>query len=160
LNVVAEEHAAVGGGFDALAAAGAGIGGAVGLAVGMIATAEKALADLGSSVGSAQKFEVDKETVLQAGKIISDQATKLFDDLTNAKDNLRIKLASSSDEVNQSIAHAWNSRLIEADNSYGSRVQQYVESLDALAQQLRTAAKNYGYTDEEISQFFGATKSE
>ncbi|WP_199440430.1 hypothetical protein [Umezawaea beigongshangensis] len=155
---MAEEHAAVGGGFDALAAAGAGIGGAVGMAVGMIATAEKALSDLGSSVGSAQKFEVDKETVLQAGRIVSDQADKLRLAASDARRDLRIDLRNA-DEVNASVAEAWNSRLVTADNSYNARVGEYVDSLDGLAEQLRAAAKTYGYTDEEISQFFGKQNS-
>ena len=50
---------------------------------------------------------------------------------------------------------AWNSRLVDADDSYAMRIEQYVTSLNNLVEQLRTSAKQYGFSDEEIAASLG-----
>jgi hypothetical protein len=137
----------------ALLGAVAGAGGAVGAAVGSLFEAEGFLGKMfGASEASTQGFKVERDTVLQAGKIISGEIEKLGEQLTAVSGHLRIK---AEDEVNDAIAKAWNSRLVEGAESYAGRVRQYMESLTGLVEQLRTAAEKYGFTDEEVVAALG-----
>ncbi|TWP53051.1 hypothetical protein FKR81_08165 [Lentzea tibetensis] len=144
---MAEDNAAAG----ALLGAVAGVGGAVGAAVGSLFAAEGALGRMLAGA-SGQKFEVDKGTVLQAGKVISDQATVLQDALSHAGQRLEVVV---DDDVNKPIASAWNTRLVNGESSYAGRIQQYINSLDNLAGQLKEAAKQYGFTEDEVQAAFG-----
>lgn len=135
----------------------AAAGGAVGMAVGAMFAAEKQLNDaLAAGPVSGQKFEVSRDTVLQAGKIIDDQADRLNKAWMRARRDLRVELGDGADPVNAGVAEAWNSRLADAEDSYGERVRQYVESLDSLVKQLRAVAEQYGFTEEEVTTAFGA----
>lgn len=138
----------------------AGIGGVIGKAVGDAFAAEKRLSEtMASGPGSGQKFEVTKETVLQAGKVVNDQALSLAKSLRRAERALQVDIPMGSDPVNGSIAAAWNSRLTGGDDTYAGRVNQYVESLLHLAEQLREAAVQYGFTEDEVTAAFGATSA-
>ena len=144
-----EENAAAG----ALLGAVAGVGGVVGAAVGALHAAEGTLDKMfGAAQVSSQKFTVNRDTVLQAGKIIGDESLKLHDALGDAVDKLRVHV---NDSVNRQIASAWNERLVDGTESYARRVQQYIDSLDKLVEQLREAAKQYGFTEEEVGASFG-----
>ncbi|TQM82161.1 hypothetical protein FHX81_4557 [Saccharothrix saharensis] len=119
--------------------------------------AEKQLGDaLSAGPMSGQRFEVSRDTVLQAGKIIDDQADRLSKAWERATKDLRVELGEGADPVNAGVAEAWNSRLTEADDSYAERVRQYIESLDSLVKQLRSVAEQYGFTEEEVTTAFGA----
>ncbi|GAA3880959.1 hypothetical protein GCM10022243_51980 [Saccharothrix violaceirubra] len=134
----------------------AGVGGAVGAAVGALITAEKALGKtMPGASASAQQFAVDKETVLQAGKIVFDQALRLNDALRRAERGLLVKLGPNADPVNEDVAAAWNARLIEGPESYAGRVRQYRTSLSNLVDQLREVAKQYGFTEDEVVSAMG-----
>ena len=146
---MAEDNANAG----AILGAVGGLGGVMGAVVGAVRVAEDALGKMFTSTeASAQKFEVKKETVLQSGKLISDQADLLLDKLSVAVQRLRVDVDG---EVNGKIAAAWNSRLIVGDESYAGRVRQYAASLKNLSVQLRDAATQYGFSDEEIKASFG-----
>ncbi|MDU0291867.1 hypothetical protein [Saccharothrix longispora] len=141
---------------NGLLGAVAGIGGAIGKAVGEVFAAEKRLSDtMASGPGSSQKFEVSKETVLQAGKIINDQIDVLRTSYRTAGRDLRVRLGGL-DELNKDIAEAWNDRLVDHDDSYAMRVQMYIDSLSGLVEQLRATAKQYGHTEEEVVAAMGA----
>lgn len=142
---------------NGLLGAVAAAGGAIGKAVGEAFAAEKRLHQtMASGPASGQKFEVTKDTVLQAGKIISDQATSLAEALQRSRRDMKVELADGTDEVNKAVAGAWNSRLVEGSDSYVGLVEQYIASLDGLARQLQEAAKQYGFTDEDVVAAFGA----
>ncbi|GAA1349791.1 hypothetical protein [Saccharothrix algeriensis] len=148
MGVVAEENGLLG--------AVAGVGGAIGRAVGDMFAAEKRLQETtASGPGTGRKFAVTKETVLQAAKIIQDQADDLRRSYGDALTGMRIAL-DGLDEVNQDIAAAWNERLLDHPDSYAERVVAYVDSLTGLASQLRAAAHQYGFTDGEIEAALGA----
>jgi hypothetical protein len=135
----------------------AAAGGAVGKAVGEMFAAEKRLGDtMAAAPVSGQKFEVSKETVLQAGKIISDQAVSLAASLRRSERDLTVELPDGSDPVNRSVAAAWNSRLVNGEDSYAGRVGQYIESLVELTNQLQAVALQYGFTEDEVTSAFGA----
>jgi hypothetical protein len=149
LDDVAEDNATAG----AVLGAVGGLGGVMGAVVGAVRVAEDALGKMfGDAQASAQKFEVKKDTVLQSGKVIRDQAEVLLVKLGTAQGKLWV---NAEGEVNQKIAAAWNSRLVTGDESYAGRVRQYIDSLTNLSEQLRDAATQYGFSDEEVKAAFG-----
>ncbi|WP_158847179.1 hypothetical protein [Saccharothrix deserti] len=144
---------------NGLLGAVAAMGGTVGRAIGEVFAAEKQLSDtMASGPGSSQKFDVTKETVLQAGKIIQDQAGRLRTALEDAVILLGVQL-NDPDEVNADIAAAWNSRLIDGPESYAGRIEQYITSLNGLVEQLRGAARQYEYTEDEVNAALGAVRA-
>ncbi|GAB2996993.1 hypothetical protein [Saccharothrix stipae] len=134
----------------------AAAGGAVGRAVGEMFAAEKRLGDtMAAAPGGSREFKVEKDTVLRAGAVISDQVDALRKSYRAAQRDLRVPL-DGLDTLNKDIAAAWNDRLVEHDDSYANRVEQYIESLTGLVEQLRGAAKQYGHTDEDVEAAMGA----
>jgi hypothetical protein len=134
----------------------AAVGGTIGKAVGDMFAAEKRLGQtMAAGPGSGQKFEVTEETVLQAAKIINDQRVALREALEDAVTDLTVTL-NNPDEVNADIAAAWNSRLVNGDDSYAARIEQYTLSLGGLVKQLRGAAIQYKFTEEEVTAALGA----
>lgn len=146
---MAEDNATAG----AILGAVGGLGGVMGAVVGAVRVAEDALGKMfGDAQASSQKFEVKKETILQSGKIIRDQAEALLVKLGTAQGKLWVNVDG---EINQKIAAAWNSRLVVGEESYAGRVRQYIDSLNSLSEQLRDAATQYGFTDDEVKAAFG-----
>jgi hypothetical protein len=125
--------------------AGAIVGAAMGEVAGF-------LSDMPASSGS---FTVNKDNVLAAAKIIDTQALSLQEALWDKAGDLRIQ-PPGHDDISKRVAMAWNDRLVDDEDSYEKRVQQYVDSLYGLVQQLSDTAKAYGYTDEEVAAAFGA----
>jgi hypothetical protein len=105
---------------------------------------------------SSGTFEVSKDNVLAAGRIIESQATTLFDLWKTRARDLRV-LPPGDDAVSERMALAWNDLLYEDDDSYRNRIRDYILGLRKLAVQLGDAAKSYGFTEEEISTAFGKT---
>lgn len=141
----------------ALSAVGAVAGGVVGAAVSAFQSAS-AFLDGMMSGPSTQSFHVNKDNVLKAGTIIQDQAEELRRALVKAERSLRVHVDSNSaGEVSANIAGLWNRRLTTDNDSYIGRIEKYVESLDNLAAQLKESAKQYGFTEEEITTVFGKT---
>ncbi|GLZ33271.1 hypothetical protein Lesp02_54590 [Lentzea sp. NBRC 105346] len=146
---------------DQQAAAGAalgavmGVGGAVGAAIGAAFAAEESLGKLmAGAAESSRKFEVNHENILQAGKVISGQVLVLQEAFEKAMEHLAIR--GLQDNVNQAIAEAWNSRLADGEESYAGRVSQYLTSLTRLCDQLKSAAVQYGFTEDEVKTAMGA----
>lgn len=107
-----------------------------------------------SGVGGGQ-LTVDHDTVLQVGKVIHDQWQQLTD-VTQPK-LFALRIANIGDDhVSQAATKAWNDLLTNNDDSYASRIQQYIDGLKKLSDQLRAAAQQYGYTEEQITGAFGA----
>ncbi|MGI5504078.1 hypothetical protein [Lentzea sp. CA-135723] len=146
-------------GADAALSAVAGVaGGAIGAAVSAFHSASAFLDGL-TSGPSSQNFHVNKDTVLKAGVIIQEQAEVLQRALRMAKRDLQVHVGEdSAGMVSANVAGLWNRRLMTDDDSYVERIAQYVESLDHLAAQLQQSAKQYGFTEDEITNVFGKTK--
>jgi S-adenosylmethionine synthetase len=106
-----------------------------------------------TSAISSGTFTVSKENVLAAGRIIESQASALNTRVRRAGRDIRID-PPGGDDVSIRIAPAWNDRLVEDDDSYVKRVEQYVASLRKLAVQLGDTAKAYGYTEDQIEAAF------
>ncbi|WP_156093609.1 hypothetical protein [Lentzea aerocolonigenes] len=139
-------------GADAVLGAGAGLaGGAVAGAVSAFKAASSIM-DRISSGPSTQQFHVDKDTVMQAGRIIHDQWMLLRDAYGRTVPKLRI--VSMDGKVTSDVVNAWNDRLVFHDDSYANRIMQYMKALESLSDQLKESAKQYGFTDEEIMTTF------
>ncbi|PWK90442.1 hypothetical protein C8D88_101458 [Lentzea atacamensis] len=141
-------------GADAVLGAAAGLAG--GALAGAVATfkAASSIMDRISSGPSTQKFHVEKDTVLKAGKIICDQWMLLEREYRDKVELLRIRTVGG-DKVTTDVVEAWNDRLVFHDDSYGNRISAYITALKSLSDQLRTSAQQYGFTEEEITATFG-----
>lgn len=145
-------------GADAALSAVAGMaGGAIGAAVSAFHSAS-AFLDGMTSGPSTQSFHVNKDNVLKAGAVIQDQAKALQTALKKAQRELAVHVdTDTAGVVSANIAGLWNRRLTTDNDSYVGRIEQYVVTLDNLAAQLKESAKQYGFTEEEITTVFGKT---
>ncbi|KJK42081.1 hypothetical protein UK23_38830 [Lentzea aerocolonigenes] len=139
-------------GADAVLGAAAGLaGGAVAGAVASFKAASSIM-DRISSGPSNQQFHVEKDTVLQAGKVIHDQWLFLQEKYSEVLPKLRI--VTMDGKVTSDVVTAWNDRLLFHDDSYANRILAYLKALESLSDQLKTSAQQYGFTDEEIMTSF------
>ncbi|MFI9382996.1 hypothetical protein [Kutzneria sp. NPDC052558] len=101
------------------------------------------------------QITVNHDTVLQAGKIIQQQVDQL-NAITRPK-LLNIDTGVlGNDLVSQAATEEWSKLLATNEDSYTNRIGQYIDGLEKLAEQLRTAAQQYGFTEEQIKDAFGA----
>jgi hypothetical protein len=104
---------------------------------------------------SGGQITVNHDTVLQVGKIIQDQWQQL-NDITKPKLQHLAVAKIGDDKVSEAATKAWSEILMTNSDSYASRIAQYIDGLKTLADNLRTAAQQYGYTEEQITDAFGA----
>jgi hypothetical protein len=130
----------------------------VGADLGAINTAIKApfgaVAGEFAGVGGGQ-LTVNHDTVLQAGKIIQDQVDQLSSITVQKLRDLRPGNIGD-DVVSAEATKQWTEVLVTNPDSYDKRIRQYIDGLQKLADQLKTAAQQYGYTEDQIAQAFGA----
>jgi hypothetical protein len=143
-------------GADAVLGAAAGLaGGAMAGAVSALKAANSVMDRVSGGVGggAAQKFHVDKDTVLKAGKVIHDQWLQLDQAYRDVVPMLRITFRG--DEVTADVVEAWNDRLVgERDDSYAKRIELYKDALKSLSDQLKASAEQYGLSEEDIKTTF------
>lgn len=113
----------------------------------------KALAALPTTPASGT-IKVDHDNVLGAAKIIRSQIDLLSDRIADRGVELLVQPAGG-DSVSIEAATAWNNYLVQQDDSYAARVQQYIESLYNIVDQLRDSAVQYGFTEDQITNAFG-----
>lgn len=107
----------------------------------------------GAGGGGTQKFHVEKDTVLKAGKIIHDQWLLLDQAYEDVLPLLRINF--NGDKVTTDVVNAWNDRLIgDREDSYANRIALYKDALKSLSDQLKASAEQYGWTEEDIKATF------
>jgi hypothetical protein len=104
---------------------------------------------------SGGQLTVNHDTVLQAGKIIQQQVDQL-NAITRPKLLNLFSGVIGGDDVSQAAADEWSKILLINDDSYANRIGQYIDGLEKLAEQLKTAAQQYGFTEEQIKDAFGA----
>jgi hypothetical protein len=102
---------------------------------------------------SSGTFTVTKDNVLAAARIVENEAAALHRLTRDAWRDLKID-PPGGDDVSTRIAPAWNDRLVGDDDSYASRIMEYVGGLRRLAVQLADTAKAYGYTEDQIEAAF------
>lgn len=107
---------------------------------------------------AAASITVNQDNVLQAAKIISDV---LNNEGRNIQQNLaRLSIAPpAQDVVSVQAAQQWNARLVTDPDSYANRVNQYLQSLQQVADNLAATAQNYGYTEQQIADAFKQTST-
>lgn len=108
-----------------------------------------------ASVPQTQNITVNRDNVLRAAKIIQDALDNEGQSIRTNLPSLRV-IAPGADQVSVQAAAAWNDRLTGNADSYSVRVEQYLQSLQTLVDNLVTSAKQYGYTDQQISDSFGS----
>lgn len=99
---------------------------------------------------------VNHDNVLAAAKIIQAQIDVLMDAIRLHGPALRIEQAAD-DPVSIDAAMAWNARLVDNEDSYANRINEYLNSLNMLMSQLRDSAKTYGFSEQDITGTFGTT---
>ncbi len=114
--------------------------------------------ELSSIPQTAASITVNHDNVLQAAKIINDV---LNNEGRNIAQNLaRLSIAPpAQDVVSVQAAQQWNARLVTDPDSYANRVNQYLQSLQQVADNLATTALNYGYTEEQVADAFRQTST-
>ena len=139
-------------GADAVLGAAAGLAG--GAVAGAVATfkAASSIMDRISSGPSTQQFHVDKDTVMQAGRVIHDQWLLLSEAYDRTITKLRI--VTMDGKVTSDVVNAWNDRLVFHDDSYAERIQAYMKALENLSDQLKASAQQYGFSEDEITTTF------
>jgi hypothetical protein len=108
-----------------------------------------------ASVGPGH-LQVNHDNVLQAGKVIQAQVDQL-NDMTRRKLRDLQPGNIGDDDVSAAATKLWGGILGGNPDSYVARIGQYIDGLENLANQLKAAAKQYGYTEEQIADAFGAS---
>ncbi|MFJ8960434.1 hypothetical protein ACIRG5_13705 [Lentzea sp. NPDC102401] len=142
-------------GADAVLGAAAGAaGGVAGVAFSALKAASSVMDRVSESFagGGTQKFHVEKDTVLQAGKVVHEQMMILNRAYRHIAPKLRI--VTMDGQVTSDVVTAWNDRLLFSDDSYGKRIEAYVKVLENLSEQLKASAEQYGFSEEEIQATF------
>jgi hypothetical protein len=112
--------------------------------------------ELSSVPQTAASITVNQDNVLQAAKIINDVLNTEGRDI--AQNLARLSVAPpAQDVVSVQAAQQWNARLVTDPDSYANRVNQYLQSLQQVADNLRASALNYGYTEQQIADAFKQT---
>jgi hypothetical protein len=102
---------------------------------------------------TAASLKFNKDNVLQVGHIVRiavDEARAKVQDLASY---MQVR-PCGEDIVSKEAAKAWNARLTGGPESYAERLLEYIQNVSDLADQLKETAKQYGYTDEEITNAF------
>lgn len=110
-----------------------------------------------ASAATAQgvKITVNEHNILKAAGIIEAEARRLQVEIGSIVDDLYVK-PMGGDPVSEEAATVLNEKFRTGDESYVGRVRQRVTMLEELANQLKEAAKTYGYTENEIRSQFDA----
>ncbi|GAA4887173.1 hypothetical protein [Saccharopolyspora cebuensis] len=103
--------------------------------------------------GAGQTVAVNQDNVLEARKIILAATKDAEDKLKQLRWSLAIE-PPAEDDISVAAATVWNKNLITDGDSHFNRLMQYVLNVEQLAVQMEDAAKQYGYTEEEIRASF------
>ncbi|MCX2948253.1 hypothetical protein [Lentzea sp. NEAU-D7] len=142
-------------GAEAVLGAAAGVaGGAMAGAVSALKAANSVMDRVSESLagGGTQKFHVEKDTVLQAGKVVHDQWMLL--NAAYVKITPKLRIVASDGQVTSDVVNAWNDRLLFHDDSYANRILAYMKVLESLSDQLKASAEQYGFSEEAIMTTF------
>lgn len=98
-------------------------------------------------------FMVSREEVLAKRAALLAEANDFRKFLGGIKDQLRME-PMGGDPVSHDVARVVTDRLVDAPDSYWNVCDQWVKNLFQAAESLAEAARQYGYTDEEIAASF------
>ncbi|WP_460954742.1 hypothetical protein [Parasphingorhabdus pacifica] len=103
--------------------------------------------------GDRQSFVVDEENVLAARNVILRATEDARRRMKELQPGLMID-SPAEDEISVAAARVWNGNLQANADSHYARLMQYILRVEELGEQLEEAAKQYGYTEEEIAASF------
>ncbi|MBB5155493.1 hypothetical protein [Saccharopolyspora phatthalungensis] len=103
--------------------------------------------------GTGQTIAVNKDNVLEVRKAILMAAEDAKFKLTDLAPSLRVS-APATDDISKTAAAVWTANLVGNRDSHFQRLMQYVQNVIDLGDQIGAAAKQYGYTDDEIKASF------
>lgn len=108
--------------------------------------------NLGSemSVPQTTNISVNHDNVLQAASIIQNALDNEGQQIRSNLPMLRV-IAPGRDQISVQAAQAWNDRLVGGADSFSVQVEQYLQSLQNLVNNLVASAKQYGYTEQQIT---------
>ncbi|MDA3643473.1 hypothetical protein LZ318_09170 [Saccharopolyspora indica] len=109
--------------------------------------------------GGGQTLTVNRDNVLEVRKVILSAAEGAKKKLRDLRPSLMVS-APGYDKVSSTAAAVWTANLVGNPDSHYSRLQQYVDNVFELGRQLEEAAKQYGYTDEEIVASFNVQQGQ
>ncbi|GLY48497.1 hypothetical protein [Lentzea sp. NBRC 102530] len=138
-----------------LGAASAVTGGMAGVAFGALKAADAVMDRVTQGFGGGggtQKFHVEKDTVLQAGKVVHEQWILLSKAYDRCAGKLRI--VTTDGKVTSDVVTAWNDRLVFNPDSYAKRIRAYMTVLESLSDQLKASAEQYGLSEDDIKATF------
>ncbi|MCI2419242.1 hypothetical protein MOQ72_17485 [Saccharopolyspora sp. K220] len=103
--------------------------------------------------GPGQMVTVNKDNVLEVRKIILMAAEDAREKLASLAPSLTVT-APAGDNISTTSAAVWTGNLVGNPDSHYARLMQYVTNVFELGLQIEQAAKDYGYTDDEIAASF------
>jgi hypothetical protein len=103
--------------------------------------------------GPGQTITVNKDNVLEVRKAILMAAEDAKFKLNELAPSLRV-IPPATDDISLTSAAVWTANLLGNPDSHFARLLQYVNNVIALGDQVGEAAKQYGYTDDEIKASF------
>lgn len=107
-----------------------------------------------TDLAGGTRIVVEPDQVLAAAKVVTEQADALSDVLMRYGPTMRVG-APSENAVSTALADAWNSAVVDGDESHLARAQEYLKGLRQLQHQLRLAAERYELDDAETAAVFG-----
>jgi hypothetical protein len=105
------------------------------------------------TIPPTQNIIVNHDNVLKAARIIQDALDNEGNQILAELDQVKF-VAPGHDVVSEQAAKAWNARVVTDPDSYANQIRGYLDNLQTLAGNLATAAKQYGYTDDQIAAAF------
>jgi len=110
--------------------------------------------------GFGIKLRVDEHNVVDAARIVRDEAVSFRKKLDEReKGGLRV-LPVGGDPVSEQVAAVLNVKFTEAPDSYFIRCREYANMLDRLAEQLDQAAATYRETEDRNRAMFDSAARE
>ncbi|SDW79509.1 hypothetical protein SAMN05216215_1005156 [Saccharopolyspora shandongensis] len=103
--------------------------------------------------GAGQTITVNKDNVLEVRKAILMAAEDAKFKLMELAPSLRVS-SPAADDISKTASSVWTANLIGNPDSHFQRLVQYVENVIDLGDQVGEAAKQYGFTDDEIKASF------
>lgn len=105
--------------------------------------------------GPGQGITVTPDNVLAARKAILAAAEAARDKLVAKQTDLAVR-SPARDDISVAASATWTANLMGNQDSHYNRLMAYVLQVEQLGHKLGEAAKQYGYTDEEIAASFQA----
>ncbi|GAA2843410.1 hypothetical protein [Crossiella cryophila] len=105
---------------------------------------------LPSAAGGSAGFKVNEDNVLQIARAVQDQAKWLYAEIDACSRDMQTEPARQ-DPVSKDVAKALNRKLVDDPDSYINRAIAYAEELSQAVEQMKAAAKTYGFTDQDIT---------